>query len=127
MIVEEPSTAIAKFSFLKIFFAQFCTCFDVTFLMELKKMKDTLVEKDELEKAKTQLLSSESFGLESNLSLLYKCFETYIVSGKALSFKESTDAIKKVTSKQVQNCAKKIFKKENFAIAVLGSSTITKK
>ena len=65
-------------------------------------------------------------GLESSLSLLYKCFETYIVSGKTLSFKESTDAIKKVTSKQVQNCAKKIFKKENFAIAVLGSSTITK-
>ena len=96
-------------------------------LMELKKMKDTLVEKDELEKAKTQLLSSESFGLESNLSLLYRCFETYTVLGKALSFKETTDAIKKVTSKQVQTCAKKIFKKENFAIAVLGSSTITKK
>ena len=96
-------------------------------LMELKKMKDTLVEKDELEKAKTQLLSSESFGLESSLSLLQRCFEKYIVSGKALSFKESTDAIKKVTAKQVQNCAKKIFKKKNFAIAVLGSSTITKK
>ena len=96
-------------------------------LMELKKMKDTLVEKDELEKAKTQLLSNESFGLESSLSLLQRCFEKYIISGKALSFKESTDAIKKVTSKQVQNCAKKIFKKKNFAIAVLGSSTITKK
>ena len=95
-------------------------------LIELKKMKDILVEKDELEKAKTQLLSSESFGLESSLSLLQRCFEKYIVSGKTLSFKESTDAIKKVTSKQVQNCAKKIFKKENFAIAVLGSSTITK-
>ena len=54
-------------------------------------------------------------------------FKKYIVTGKVLSFKESTDAIKKVTSKQVQNCAKKIFKKKNFAIAVLGSSTITKK
>ncbi len=96
-------------------------------LKELKKMKDTLVEKDELEKAKTKLLSSESFALESNGSILQRCFREYVVSGKVLSFKESTDAIKKVTAKQVQNCAKNIFKKKNFAIAVLGSSTITKK
>ena len=47
-------------------------------------MKNTLVEKDELEKAKTQLLSSESFGLERfNPSLLYRCFETIY------SFRES--------------------------------------
>ena len=98
-----------------------------TILMELKKIKDNLIEKDELEIAKTKLLSSENFVLESNFDLLIKCFMQYVVSGKTLSFKESTDAIKKVTSKQVQNCAKKIFKKENFAIAVLGSSTITKK
>ena len=95
--------------------------------MELKKIKETLIEKDELEKAKTKLLSSESFVLESNFDLLIKCFMQYVVSGKVSSFKESTDAIKKVTAKQVQNCAKKIFKKKNFAIAVLGSSTITKK
>ena len=96
-------------------------------LRELKKIKHTLVEKDELEKAKNQLLSSESFVFESNLSLLQRCFKQYVISGKTLSFKKSTNAIKKVTAKQVQNCAKKIFKKKNFAIAVLGSSTITKK
>ena len=94
-------------------------------LMELKKMKDTLVEKDELEKAKTQLLSSESFGLESNLSLLDRCFETYIVSGKALSFKESTDAIKKVTAKQVQNCAKKILTSEKIFCGFISPTTTT--
>ena len=96
-------------------------------LMELKKIKDNLIEKDELETAKTKLLSNQSFSLESTLSLVRRFFKKYIVTGKVLSFKESTDAIKKVTSKQVQKCAKKIFKKENFAIAVLGSSTITKK
>ena len=96
-------------------------------MRELKKIKHTLVEKDELEKAKNQLLSSESFVFESNLSLLQRCFKQYVISGKTLSFKKSTNAIKKVTAKQVQNCAKKIFKKKNFAIAVLGSSTITKK
>ena len=99
----------------------------IAILMELKKMKNTLVEKDELEKAKNQLISGESFVFESNFSLLRRYFKQYVVSGKVLSFKESTDAIKKVTAKQIQNCAKKIFKKENFAIAVLGSSTITKK
>ena len=96
-------------------------------LMELKKIKDTLVEKDELEKAKNQLLTAQSFSLESNKSLLQRWFEKYVISGKVSSFKEATNAIKKVTAKQVQNCAKKIFKKKNFAIAVLGSSTITKK
>ena len=96
-------------------------------LMELKKIKDNLIEKDELETAKTKLLSSQSFSLESTLSLVRRFFKKYIISSKVSSFKESTDAIKKVTSKQVQNCAKNIFKKKNFAIAVLGSSTITKK
>ena len=108
MIVEEPSTAIAKFSFLKIFFAQFCTCFDVTFL-KLKKMKDTLVEKDELEKAKTQLLSSESFGF--NLSLLTSVSKIY-------SFRESPVFASKKFKTSTKLCKKN--KKENFAIAVLG-------
>ena len=54
--------------------------------MELKKIKDNLIEKDELEIAKTKLLSSENFVLESNFDLLIKCFMQYVVSGKNLIF-----------------------------------------
>ena len=95
--------------------------------MELKKIKDNLIEKDELETAKTKLLSNQSFSLESTLSLVRRFFKKYIVTGKVLSFKESTDAIKKVTSKQVQKCAKKIFKRRILLLLYLDLPQLQKR
>ena len=89
-------------------------------LLECKKLSTTIVEKDEIEKAKEYIIGNMKLELESS-----DAWATYFggqeVLRKKIEMPEDVEKkIRKVTGAQIQELAKEIFVDRNLNLAVIG-------
>jgi len=89
-------------------------------LNEVKKLKVEIVSKDELEAAKRYFIGIFPMGLEQSdgVAMHYACSE--VRSKEPANPKDIYKEIEKVTSKQVQKMAQKIFTNNKLNLAVVG-------
>lgn len=89
-------------------------------LAECKKLKDTLVSEEELEKVKEILAGNMSMGLEAT-DAVAEFYGEQAILRKDLKTREEIEAeYRKVTSKDIQNIAKELFVVKGLNLAVLG-------
>lgn len=85
---------------------------------EIEKIKNILVEDDELENAKNNILGKWAFSFETNSQQACN-YAHYGILGLGFDFNERTkERIKSVTSEQLRDCANKYFN-DKFVISVL--------
>ena len=87
---------------------------------ELSKLVDTLVEEDELTKARDYAAGSFRLGLESSMSLAQRAGESLLVLGTIESIEDVVTGLKSITADDVQRVARRIFRSDNLAMAVVG-------
>ncbi len=89
-------------------------------IKELRVLKEELVPRHELQKAKGHLLGGLMLGLETSddLASFYGGQET--LTGKLLSPQEITRAIKKVTPEEIREAARDFFLSPKLNLAVIG-------
>lgn len=92
----------------------------VAIAKELKKIKTEIVLEKELNKAKEYLIGNMHMDLESSDSIAEWYGEKEITHLKLETPEEEAKKIKKVTAKDVQNIAKKIFQNKKMNLAVIG-------
>lgn len=85
---------------------------------ELEKFKNTLVQEQELQKAKNQLESPFIFGQDSLFyqAMLLARFE---ICGGWRQMEQYLDGIRKVSAQDIQNAARKYFRRENRTTGIL--------
>jgi zinc protease len=85
---------------------------------ELEKFKNTRVKKQELQKAKNQLESSFIFGQDS---LFYQAMllARYEICGGWRQMEQYLDGIRRVSAQDIQNVARKYFRRENRTTGIL--------
>lgn len=88
------------------------------FKEEIEKIKNVLVSEEELHNAKNNIIGKQQFITETN-SQQANLMAYYAISGKPFDFqKDVIEALKKVTSEELKECANKYFT-EDFVLAVL--------
>ena len=88
------------------------------FKEEIKKIKDTLIDEEELENAKNNWMGKQQFISETN-SQQANTAAYYAIMGKPFDYKsEIIQKIKSVTAEQIQSCVRKYFT-ENYVLAVI--------
>src|SRR3989344_5415905 len=90
-------------------------------LEECQMLRDQVVSKEELEKAKEHLLGGMYMGLETSDALGYFYASQELKLGKLKTPEEVEKAVRKVTAKDIQTLAKSIFKNESLNLAVVGN------
>lgn len=95
-------------------------------LEEINILKNTLISKEELEKAKEVIIGNMYLGLET--SDAYGEFYAFqeLMGQKIKTPKEKESLIRKVTAKDIQKMALTIFKKESMNLVVVGPFEDTK-
>ena len=88
-------------------------------LKELKRLKEKLVAKSELMRAKDYFLGNFSMGLESTLSSMFYIGESICKSGKVLTCQEVEREILRISPVQIREIAKKVFSPDKLKIAVV--------
>ncbi len=96
-------------------------------LVELSKLKTELVGENELEKAKEHLVGNMYLGLESSDSLADFYGFQEIMNRPLRKPEEVAKEIKAVSSKDIQDLAKEIFKDDILNLAVIGPEKDSKK
>jgi predicted Zn-dependent peptidase len=89
-------------------------------LKEIKKIKNNSVDVKELNKAKENLKGRLVLSLENSSSVATWYANQELLIGKTKSPEEKIRDIMKVTSKDVQKCAQKIFQNKNMNLAIIG-------
>ena len=87
---------------------------------ELKKLKTTLVKKEELEKVKQYLIGNLNLGLESSDSIANFFGGQEILKKKIKTSEDIIKEIKAVTAEEIKFVAEKIFKNERLNLALVG-------
>ena len=88
------------------------------FKEEIEKIKNILVSDEELHNAKNNIIGKQQFITETN-SQQANLMAYYAISGKPFDYQKSViEALKKVTSEELKECANKYFT-EDFVLAVL--------
>lgn len=86
---------------------------------EIKKLQATLVDKEELDKAKSIIERDTYFSRESVPNISQEMGYTSVVWGDMKMYKEYIPNIKKVTAKELQRVAKEYLNVDKMAISVL--------
>ena len=89
-------------------------------LIECKRLTTELVSEKELSKVKEYLAGNQKLELESSDAWASYFGGQEIMRKKIKSPEESEKEIRKVTAKQIQNIAKKIFKNSSLNLALIG-------
>ncbi|MEX0877407.1 MAG: pitrilysin family protein [Candidatus Spechtbacterales bacterium] len=87
---------------------------------ELKKIKKTAVDADELRKAKSHIEGSFMLNLETSNSVAFYTGEEEILLNEITTPKEYLRNIKNIKARDVKNIANDIFKKESACFALVG-------
>lgn len=88
------------------------------FKIEIEKIKNELISEEELHNAKNNIIGKQQFITETN-SQQANLMAYYSISGKSFDYQnEVIEALKKVTSEELKECANKYFT-DDFVLAVL--------
>lgn len=88
------------------------------FKIEIEKIKNELISEEELHNAKNNIIGKQQFITETN-GQQANLMAYYSISGKPFGYqKEVIEALKKVTSEELKECANKYFT-DDFVLAVL--------
>lgn len=87
---------------------------------ECRKLKDELVNEEELNKVKECLIGNMKLSLESSDDIANFFGGQELLKRKILNAEEKAVEIRKVTSKQIQELARDIFKNEKLNLALIG-------
>ncbi len=87
---------------------------------EYKKMKREKISPKELKKAKEHLKGKISISLESSDMLAYFHGMNELLEGKEHKIEDVFKSIDKVTATDIQKMAKKVFRKDNINLAIVG-------
>lgn len=88
------------------------------FKEEIEKIKNILVSEEELNNAKNNIIGKQQFITETNAQQA-NLMAYYAISGKPFDYQKTViEALKKVTSEELKECANKYFT-EDFILAVL--------
>lgn len=131
-IREERGYAYSVYSFIScysdtgVFGVYACTSSDlITKVLEImagefKRLKDELVDEDEIESAKNQLKGHLLLGLESSENIMTKLGKNEIYFGRSISIEEINENIDRITSEEILKFSREILKSENLSIAAIG-------
>ncbi len=89
-------------------------------LEQLKKISQVNVKKSELSRAKIYCRGQLLMGLEDNLEHMSWFGESIMTNGKPQYVEKVIQGIEKVTAEQIKFLAKKIFRKNNLNLSVVG-------
>ena len=88
------------------------------FKEEIEKIKNIPVSEEELHNAKNNIIGKQQFITETN-SQQANLMAYYAISGKPFNYQEAViDKLKRVTAKELMDCANKYFN-DNFVLAVI--------
>jgi len=93
-------------------------------LREFTALKKDRVSDDELRKAKEQLKGNLILSLESTINKMTRIARQEIYFGRYFSLEEILKGIDAVTSEEVLNLMRRLFKEDSIALATLGPVTI---
>ncbi len=89
-------------------------------LEELKGIKDLAVDHAELSRAKNHIKGSMILGMESTSNRMSRLAKEELYFGRNFSMREVTQEINRVTSKQIQTLANKLFTPKTLTLTALG-------
>jgi len=92
-----------------------------TTITELKKIKEEKVSSQELNRAKDYLLGQSAMTLEQPQGKMFYLAQNYITLGKIYGFKEIKKEIDSVTSSQIREFARQVFKFEDLCVSCVGN------
>jgi len=87
---------------------------------ELVRLKDNLIDTEELQSAKEQIKGNLVLGMESTDSWMTKLAKNEIYFGRDVTIDEVMASIDAVTAEGVRGLAQKMFKKDSLALAIVG-------
>ena len=86
----------------------------------LKSCADGNITQDELEKSKNKYIAGMVYSNETNGGISMRNGSDLISENKIETFKQITDDINSVTLQEVINCAKHIYRQQNFVVSSVG-------
>jgi len=89
-------------------------------LAEFRDLKEKLITKEELQRAKDQLKGSLMLGLESTGSRMSSLARQQMYYGRFMTLDEMMAKIEAVTCEQIRGIAREFFQQENISVSVLG-------
>ncbi len=98
---------------------------DEMILEEIEKMKTTLVTEEELDKVKTNRMTSFIVGLKDNMGLAESLANYQQIWGDWREMFKELDRINAVTAEDIQRVANKYFVRTNRTIAVIETEEVT--
>jgi predicted Zn-dependent peptidase len=89
-------------------------------LAEFRDLKQNLISKEELQRAKDQLKGSLMLGLESTGSRMSSLARQQMYYGRSMTLDEMMAKIEAVTTEQIRGIAREFFQQQNISVSVLG-------
>lgn len=89
-------------------------------LLEIKKLKEELVSNEELEKVKECLIGNMKLSLESSDDIANYFGMQELLKKEVKQLKDKEKELRRVTSKEIRDMAKTIFKNEKINLALIG-------
>ncbi len=93
-------------------------------IKELNILKNELVNEKELDKVKNRLVNAMIMGLDNPYKIIYPIYNSVFYKNKAKSPKQLAEELLKVTSKDVRDVSRLVFKPENIKMGVVGSKNL---
>ena len=87
---------------------------------ELGRLKDNLIDTEELQSAKEQIKGNLVLGMESTDSWMTKLAKNEIYFGRDVTIDEVMESIDAVTAEGVRGLAQKMFTRDSLALAIVG-------
>lgn len=87
-------------------------------MKELDDLKNKPLSKAQLAKAKRQLLGQIAISAQNDENLMLSIGKSILVLNKIDTLEETTERINSITSKQLQDAANEVFKKENISCLI---------
>jgi predicted Zn-dependent peptidase len=91
-----------------------------TILVEFRKLKKTLVSKEELAKAKSYIRGTLTLSLETSDRVAQSAATSLLELGRVRSLEEILKGVDKVTAADVQRVARELFTTNKLNLAVIG-------
>lgn len=92
-------------------------------LDELAKISDKAITADELKRAKDYMIGQTLLSLEDTAEHMFWLGEAVVATNKFETFKQAIEKVQKVTAKDVQRVAKKLFAPSGLNLSVVGPLT----
>ena len=90
-------------------------------LGEFHRLRESLLEPDELQRAKNYIKGKIVMGLENSEGLAYFLGKQELLQGRIRPVEEIMDEIEKVSREDIRRVSKNIFQQKNLNLALLGS------